>query len=462
MSTPTRRLDSLKTKKSGASPSSSTPPAASSSSSSSQVAQSAVPKSGSNAGPSSKPKTSLKFKPKAVARRSKEVRDAEAPLVIEKSEQDLPIRGGRGSSSRGGGEGGSGGRGNGGGGRGGGRLRDRGGYLGNTHMVTAGPLSSGVVSIDDKKLNRFSSGKSAALSSAFSPSPTPASATPDFLKNLRTKHELDRKSRSSSVDVGSRTMSEDEEESEFVVDDNAMTKINMNKEYILDESQTEFFPVRSQRDENLTNEYDSVILNQHDIQEGNSLVKNETTNETKILHGSNGEKDYITPDLKNDAMGSYQLGEEKSRLANDHRKIAELIKNNKDADGDLDMSGNDDNQEFLFFQLPKLLPDFKKVNGDDVEEGNDQNLSGKIGNLRFHKSGKLTIKLGNIVFDVTRGGSSNFLQDIVQIEYKKKEQDDNNTMENDADQEDHQETQIYHLGHLFENLVVTPTVNQNY
>ncbi|GMF12623.1 unnamed protein product [[Candida] boidinii] len=111
------------------------------------------------------------------------------------------------------------------------------------------------------------------------------------------------------------------------------------------------------------------------------------------------------------------------------------------------------NDTFLFVQLPEKLPSFdlpkkttnkvkKEVKDEPVGtqlSKNDNSLkgnSGIVGKLRVHKSGKVTMKIGNVILDVTRGGAANLVQDLVAV--------------NNIDKECH------YLGRVGEKIIATP------
>lgn len=101
----------------------------------------------------------------------------------------------------------------------------------------------------------------------------------------------------------------------------------------------------------------------------------------------------------------------------------------------------------MFVQFPALLPEFEDAGADsgkpkvavkieDGEKSSKQEAAsrilrergaektekqkklprGIIGKLRYHKSGKVSMKIGNVIFDVMRGAPGNFRQDIVGID----------------------------------------------
>ena len=98
-------------------------------------------------------------------------------------------------------------------------------------------------------------------------------------------------------------------------------------------------------------------------------------------------------------------------------------------------------QKLFFFQMPILGPKFEKAKVAEQDDEAETPLKGKskrithrsqqseeqkevststypegmAGKLRLHKSGKLTMLLGNIVMEVSQGTEANFLQDVVAI-----------------------------------------------
>lgn len=378
-------------------------------------------------------KPGLKFKPKVVARRSKQERDAEAPITASDADKSQSNRGNN-TRGRGGARGGRGGR--------GGRA------LAGTHMVSAGPLAAGnILSGSDRSVARSST----------------ASPTPDYLSNLVKK---EREQRSTSVELDS----DDEEED--------AAHINMNEEYKFDPEHTELFPVRPVRREHIEpGDHKAAASNVQDVRSVSpesvgsgpgedttpSLVKEEPQEKdlNAVLHEKDTELQKKLNDLQlqNEflSVDPTEARAETERINKDHRSIVKSI-----------VEADNNPEKFLFVQLPRVLPQFeedeqvkaqkaaKKVqvkaereadgdvsmasasgevtnpHGDDVDQ-----LEGLVGKLRVHKSGKLTMKLGNVVMDVGKGSETNFLQEIV-------------LADSDADRN------AYLLGHLQEKVVVIP------
>ncbi|SCU99281.1 LAFA_0G23068g1_1 [Lachancea sp. 'fantastica'] len=161
------------------------------------------------------------------------------------------------------------------------------------------------------------------------------------------------------------------------------------------------------------------------------------------------------------ASVDYQEGlDEVRRLNQDHVHIVKKLSKINDQPG-----------KFMFFQLPAVLPDFEppqpiekmevvkneeavepkepdteassteEASSNDTKEQQpepskgekpnekkkepveevDKPLTGNIGSLRVHKSGKISIKIGNVVMDVNRGAENTFLQEVVALDERAEE-----------------------------------------
>ncbi|ODV85619.1 hypothetical protein CANARDRAFT_28379 [[Candida] arabinofermentans NRRL YB-2248] len=480
MSNPSQRLDSISR------PSSATPANSSSTTTSS-----------SSSTASSKP--ALKFKPKVVARKTKEERDANAPL----SKPGIRInRGGL----RGTGRGGRGGSGAGGarGGRGGGSSGPR--HLQNTTIVASGPLSSGAVSLGNTVGNSRShmsmggGGGNSGLNAS-------------FLQKLKSKSS--NKLKSSSGGTGAYS---DDDDDDFIADENS-ARINMSQAYSWDEADTELFPIRAER----TQHYEfgekpvpdtSIKTEFHREASMPPLSESEpNTRENSVPPIPNIKKEVddslkLIPDESTaselvDTINDYQNKQERERLNEDYESIINFIESFKveaepsvelkkpiaqeDAENvdvematdEIDQVKQDDKESvkklpnFMFVQMPSLLPTFESpsssssstsssssikvkkeqttINLDDIEEEGEEKKknkdndndnvnvkpSGQIGTLRYHKSGKVTMLIGNVVMDITRGGSTKLKQNIILV--------------NDENQE------CIYLGDVDEKIIATPT-----
>lgn len=394
-------------------------------------------------------KPSLRFKPKAVARRTKEERDADAPILVpgtnHRPQQSTRGRGRGGRSARG-------------------RM------MAGTTLVTAGPLASGAVSLGGTV-------GSTAMRSSTSP-------TPEFLKDLRDKMI---KKNSSERKVPSATNAEASDEEDFIADD-LSARINMSKSHEWNSEELELFPVRAEREQH--HDYgeeplpDKAVKTEfhRDFSMPPPTDSEPTTRESSVkpeaeetrIPGPETEQEEINTEPK--ALNEYQDEQERIRLEEDYESILDFIKKydiNKaesressvemtesmDVDETTDASikpepkKKAENDTFLFVQLPEKLPSFdlpkkttnkvkKEVKDEPVGtqlSKNDNSLrgnSGIVGKLRVHKSGKVTMKIGNVILDVTRGGAANLVQDLVAV--------------NNIDKECH------YLGRVGEKIIATP------
>jgi DNA-directed RNA polymerase III subunit RPC4 len=334
----------------------------------------------------SKPGT--RFRPKVVARRSKEERDADAPV---NAPEDRPrpqrggIRGGRGGAR-------------------GGRRAMQG-----THIVQAGPLASGNV-LGDTKQN---------LSRSATMSPTP-----EYLTNLVKREGGSTRGTSVGPDDSD--------------DENDLTKINMNEEYKFSKEETELFPVRAPRSHT---DQDTVDVNSRSASPVDGEAVDVKEEEGRELAQVLKEKDTQLQN-KLDQLQLDESAEDELKMSQDHRDIIQTIKdidNTKDA--------------FLMFQLPRVLPTFETPNTVKAEEGAAPQLEGTVASLRMHASGKLTMKIGNVVMDVSKGSNAAFLQQLVAV----KNSTEPEKPKDDKDMNVDEETKgTYLMGHVREKIVVTP------
>lgn len=379
-------------------------------------------------------KPGLKFKPKAVARRTKEERDADAPVNAEEHAKK-PHRG-AGNAGRGG--------------KPGNRMNRA---LAGTHVVSVGPLASGVATSDPR------SSKSSMAR------PKSSSPAPEFLTSMIKK---DRESRSGTAELDS------DEEGDF-------PSINMSEEYRFPKEETELFPLRAPLRDTYDEEEDSSRSTSPEVLEdssASSVVKKEEQFETdlkQILKNKDKELQqrlneiHLRTDLF--SIDSEESRAESAKLNRDHRTLVKKI---------VEIDNN--KEKFLFVQLPAVIPEFK-VDPNDAQQDADgdieivdevkeseieikedpevvetekveetaktgksikqeqiQSLIGRIGSLRIHKSGKLSMKIGNIEMDVERGADTSFLQEVIHLQ--------------DSQEEGVQDS--YSFGTVIDKMVVTP------
>lgn len=342
-----------------------------------------ITRTGTPTGTATAAKPALKFKPKVVSRKTKEERESSASLntpgvnrLAEKNKQRLakkPLVGGKNKKVSG-------------------------------TLVISGPLSEGTISV----------GGSSSMSNV-----NGRGATNPLLERLKAKSE--RKAKLKKEDPGSSSSigGFHEDDSDSDLDDNA---IDMGTRSILDRKDedvdmeqldTDLFPVRAARnehreygeeakkDDTIKTEFhnaSSVIPSESATREGTILSDSASRAGTPAVVGG-GSGDGSTLDNNNEdalQMNDYQANLEAKQFEKDCEELAKSLKSVGVADNS---RGN-----LFFIQLPCSLP---------VLEGG---ISGAVGKIRVHKSGKMTMKIGKVKFEVTRGGSSDFVQDLVLVD----------------------------------------------
>lgn len=389
--------------------------------------------------PSSNSKPSLRFKPKVVARKTKEELAKEAPTHVkqENGEDRAPVkdygstRGGR--SKRGG----------------------RGNYAG-THLVSSGPLASGSVSMGNANGSKLGMTADRAYSSV--------SPTPEFLQNLKLK---DLKSRTKSPTPDRDDESDMEEDA---------TKINMNKEYQFADDETILFPVRPERYEPATDE------NYKSLQSKSQTPESDELDDIKIeVEDSPVKEEQIETQLEQIKHHKAQLEskitetvdvldqEEASKLKHGHQEIMHFLteKFNQQNIQTQDTETND--IPYTLFHLPKLLPEYHNNDLEETKEPIDMsertnfasaitNNRGQIGQLNIHKSGKISINLGNnnnLV--VSQGTPANFLQELMMLEMDGPSEDGEVEMMNEHGEE--LKGKLYRFGEVQGKIIGTPVIH---
>lgn len=401
-------------------------------------------------------KTSLKFKPKTnVTRRTQEERAKDAPVTVKSEHERLPHngrgsgRGGRGGSMRGG--------------RGGGR----GGMYAGTHLVSSGPLSAGSVSIGDGANGTKTGLTRDRVFNSQSP-------TPEFLRTLKLK-ELSisstkgRESHSPSPGAGLQDEFSDDEAQD-------LTRINMNKEYRFADEETALFPVRPVREERSEVKVGlSSGSSSNDSSPEPELVTSKSNTPTPAANApasvkSESGEDSIeaTIQQKENEIKALEAklyletatnieAQEELKLQSELKDISDLL------------SYSGDNQNYIIMHLPKILPAYEKVEGSVATDATafskfssgPYHEKGQIGHVNIHRSGKVTINLGNDnVLDVTKGMTSNFLQEVIMLDTNQEaEQVDAEVGEIlDEDQLKPPKGKILRLGASTEKLIATPSL----
>ncbi|QPG75545.1 hypothetical protein FOA43_002900 [Brettanomyces nanus] len=378
----------------------------------------------------STPKRKLKFKPKLVARKPKEERDAEAHintpginrnnLRLQQPHRFMPNRN---------------------------RMNKR--YQ-NTTLLTSGPLSAGAVPVVPEGI------KEKASSLASRRTVSPVTELVSRLHRTKDKNRPPKVEQGTNglhvneINVGSNSDEEDDDLSEAGSD----VKINMGKELNFDDEDLKLFPMRAERaqhyefgeephpDSTIKTEFhreasDISSREGSNIPDSGPNVKKENSSLAFIPEDSSDKKQAAI-----DAINDYQTRQEARILQEDYSSLVKYMEEFK-VSQDEEKPSCVLPSEFLFLQLPSILPPFEKpikaevsAGAEKIEEEKADLPTGVIGKLRYHESGKLTIKLGNVVFDVTGGGPADFEQEIVAV--------------NRADH------QCYHLGSVGEKIIAAP------
>lgn len=371
--------------------------------------------------PSGKP--SLKFKPKVVERKSKEERDK---VKVKQEPDTKPFKP----------------KGN--------RPKPKGkqnGYA-NTHVLSSGLLSSATPSVGPPGSSSGFSGPSGASGAGSGASRS--SPAPDFLQSLRRN------------DTPRSTSPEDS-------DDDDLTRIDMSRDYKFAVEDTVLFPRRPTRGE--PEQEPTVSKEQSPVKEDPEFVRESSVKSENIETELQQILD-TKADLESKISQPVDLldKEESEKLYNDYTHIHDTI-NDKFGGG----------SSFTLLQLPKLLPEYTRSSVktepesvDEVTETTGTNgagpvpgpagpgpfaadvtkLTGQIGKLNIHKSGKVSLSLGNdINLGLTVGVGSNFLQELVVLDYSDKPK-----TEKTEDEMDQDKGAIHKLGDVDGKFIATPII----
>lgn len=331
-------------------------------------------------------KPALKFKPKAVSRKSKEERENASKIntpginkIAEKNSKKLAKKGPA-------------------------NLSARNKKLNGTQLVISGPLSEGTISLGGQ-----------SSSSSSNPNRNPTNPLLERLKNKATLNK-ERKLKLKKEDGEFNGFYGDESDSD--IDDNAIDmgkKMNngndkdVDGDINLDEMDTDLFPIRAERNEHREYGEESKTDNtiKTEFHNAASIIPSEpNTRENTVVSRSispepintTGASSGLNEDDENVNINDYQEQQEQNQAKQDFNKLSKSLKN-------LDMKSENKGLENMFFlQLPCSLPILE----------NDKN--GVIGKIRVHKSGKMTLKMGQVKFEILRGGSSDFIQDVVLVD----------------------------------------------
>ncbi|KAG7704577.1 hypothetical protein KL914_003968 [Ogataea haglerorum] len=322
-------------------------------------------------------KQSLKFKPKVVARRTKEERDSNVPVAtpgVSKKPGSLAKNLQRNSRTPG--------------------TR----HLQNTKVVMAGPLAMGTVSLAN-------SGQSKGTK---------------MVKKSADTYDL-----AQSLKAQTTKKAKENTESDYEGEDDTTARIDLGQAYDWKDVDTQYFPVRAERQQHY--EYGEEPLPDSSIKteihrEVSVPVDSEPTSREQSVEIKQ-EEDATLKFIPNEqanadaSITDYQGKQEAVRLADDYRAIISKLE---------DIQLEENAEEMLFLQLPKQLnvesaSHEVKMEVDDELSQNEGTASDVIGTLRVHESGKVTMKMGDTVLDVTRGAATHLVQSIVQLDEGTKE-----------------------------------------
>ncbi|AOW06579.1 YALI0F03300p [Yarrowia lipolytica CLIB122] len=398
----------------------------------------------------STPASGLKFKPKNVARRTKAERDADAPVVKEEpvrnSRSDRGGRGGRGGA-RGGASGGAMGRG-------------RGKFDNIVTSQAQGPLAAppaGYGSTGGGWGGRgtTSAGFSRVGGGRDSHSPLIRSQSPQ----VKSEEGEDGTPVPGSSNGRSREATVD-------LHDMHDMAISMGEQKPIPGHIEQYFPIRIDKQDlesvsataagfSSLSVKDSLL---NMVEEENSSGIIDTPKEILEVSRALEQGRYMAPEQVDEAR----------------RAVIDSVNISKE----FGLGGSDTTemeQKLYLFQLPPIIPSFQAAEKEQVdvdiedsegdrekekdneEEDNDVEIvakdtvesdepsipslpEGQVGNLRLHKSGKLTMVIGDIVMDVTQGVPAKFLQDIVVCSAEEK--------------------QAYLIGQVKRKMVVTPKLDE--
>lgn len=370
-------------------------------------------------------KPALKFKPKVVARKSKEDREKNAPVVKTEERSNLPPTRGRGGSR--------------------GRGRGRGGAYVGTHLVSSGPLASSAVGNGPVATSKTGLTSDKVFGAE-------GREQSDPLQNLKMK---------------SRSR-EDTPVGEDSDDEGGLTKINMSKEYQFEDSETVLFPVRPQKDEEkkatkvaipLSSTVSATSSRAPSHTPRPEVVKSESSEDIKIED---------TPGPVPERVGDVVEHDEHNRLIDDQRAIVDLV-TGKFAGLKAEDSPSNVPDNYFMVHLPQISQAPSESENDKMDTDASKSelatssladFQGQIGQLNFHRSGKITMSIGSDTsLNVAQGVPSNFLQELYLIDSNAARKAEGDQDEEVLDEQGHKVVgDVHRLGEVTAKLVATPEI----
>ncbi|CAI4057307.1 hypothetical protein SKDZ_04G0910 [Saccharomyces kudriavzevii ZP591] len=374
-------------------------------------------------------KPSLKFKPKAVARKSKEEREAAASKVKleEDSKRGNDMKNFNNNKNK---------RVNG----TGGQQRRMPKYLNNTHVISSGPLAAGNFVSERGDLRRGfikSEGSGSSLvQRGLQTIDNGAESSDDEAEKDGNEGVASKSKKKFNMgrEFDANNLIEDEDEGE----NGKSSDVDMNDEAWGSKQIEQLFPVRPVRVrhedvENVKREIQEA-LSEKPTREPTPSVKTEPAEPE--LQSYLEERERQTKEKLGDlalqkefqSVDEKEVAAELELLKADHQHILRKLKNM-----------NNKPERFMVFQLPARLPSFEKPavkeeEGEVETQTSDsakkkkttkkkntkdvipiEELAGNVGSIRVHKSGKLSVKIGNVVMDIGKGAETTFLQDVIAL-----------------------------------------------
>lgn len=373
---------------------------------------------------SSSGKPTLKFKPKVVARRTKEEREASAPK-IKSEESNKPFNDKKHNHAK------TTATAN--------KQRRMARFLSNTHVISSGPLAAGnFVSEKGSDMRRgFIKTEGGTTSLVHSGLQNieggEANSDDEDFDGKDKEHGAKSKSKFNMGREYAVHNIEDEDEN----DENSDGSGDLDEEALQARRVEELFPVRP-----LRIRHEDLEVVEKKVQESISdATTREVTPAVKTEEGTENANDLqqildhkqanLQERLKDlslqnqfQSLDQAETLQEIRTMINDHLLITKKLNKINNKPG-----------RFILFQLPSELPQFEDVTpkGEleesatkEEEEADKQPKKqepsksadpplGNVGSIRVHKSGKLSVKIGNVIMDISRGAETTFLQDVVSI-----------------------------------------------
>ncbi|KAK9455056.1 RNA polymerase III RPC4-domain-containing protein [Dipodascopsis uninucleata] len=294
----------------------------------------------------------LKFKPKLVARRTKEERDAEAPAIkVEEQPRSVSIKPTRGTPS----------------GRGRGRGRGRSEPVA---AMAAGPFSN-------PQFGDLRRGRAQAIERQL-----PSENSNNPFANGNIKFETQQKTRGATLD--GRYPDPDELSEDDGIEGINMDKIDISKISSIEGEDARYFPVR---DETFR------------VSEPENVLSDESITEAEKKEGEN-----ILPSIEAEDIERKLFFFQFAPILPDFKSTEAVIKKeiSKVKKEDAIIAQGSESSVIDVDIKPELIPSSSK--------------DGLVGRLLVHKSGKLSVTWGDIDMEVYKGANTDFLQDVVVID----------------------------------------------